>query len=528
MVQEFIIRVSPEAASDLRRLRDVVASKASCRPDEISDLRILRRSIDARQRNIMMNLKLVAAIGDEHLPEPEKGKFKFENVRDAGCQVVIVGAGPAGLFAALRALELGIRPVVIERGNDVDNRRADVAEISRNGILNPESNYCFGEGGAGAFSDGKLFTRSKKRGDVKEILQMLHYFGAKENILIDAHPHVGSDVLPKVIKNIRNKIIDMGGEIHFATKMSDLIMEEDSVKGIITSDGRCFEGPVILATGHSARDVYELLYDKGVKIEAKGIAVGARVEHPQELIDKIQYHLSSSRPSVLPPAEYSMVTQVDGRGVFSFCMCPGGVVVPSMSATDELLVNGMSSSARNSYWANAAFVVEIHPDDLFGHDDPLCMLNFQHNLEIEFYKAAGCTYKAPAQRLKDFVENKKSPLIPPSSYAPGLISCNLNDLLPPLISSRLRKAMKIFDRQAHGFVTNKAVMIGLESRTSSPVRILRDNETLEHPEVKGLYPAGEGAGFAGGIVSAAIDGRRCIDALSVKLQKTSKWQSFLI
>lgn len=511
-MEEITLRVSPAVAADRKLLEETIGTEKNL--DKIGDFQIVSRSIDARQKRVMVQLKVRIASPGEELPSLGM-PVSYRPVSYDARQVVIVGAGPAGLFAALRAIEYGMRPIVVERGKDVDNRRADVALLSRTGEVNPDSNYCFGEGGAGAFSDGKLYTRSKKRGSVENVLQGLHQHGAPEEILIEAHPHIGSDVLPKVIKRIRETILNCGGKVLFETRMTDLLIENGHAVGILTGDGQELRGPVVLATGHSARDVYRMLYTKGIAMEAKGLAIGVRLEHPQERIDRIQYHNPKGRGRWLPAAEYSFVAQVDGRGVYSFCMCPGGVIVPSVSGPDQSAVNGMSSSARNSQWANAGMVVEVHPGDVkeFADGTPLEMLHLQEGLERNFFQASGNSLKAPAQRMEDFVKGKISMELPASSYAPGLHSAPVHFLLPDEISQRLRKGFEVFGKRAKGFLTNDAVVIGLESRTSSPVRLPRDPQTMQHTQIANLYPVGEGAGMAGGIVSAAIDGQRAVDAL---------------
>lgn len=511
-MKEVTLRVSPAVAVGKHQLAE--ALKKELNLDEMGDFCIVNRSIDARQKRVMVQLKVRVASPGEEL-QPLAQPVSYRPISDDARQVIIVGAGPAGLFAALRAIEHGLRPIVVERGKDVDNRRADVALLSRTGKVNPDSNYCFGEGGAGAFSDGKLYTRSKKRGSVEAVLQGLHQHGAPIDILIDAHPHIGSDLLPKVIKRIRQTITECGGKVMFETRMADLLVEDNRAVGIFTENGMELRGPVVLATGHSARDVYRMLHQKGVAMEAKGLAIGVRLEHPQELIDRIQYHNPKGRGRWLPAAEYSFVAQVDGRGVYSFCMCPGGVVVPSASGSEQSAVNGMSSSARNSQWANSGMVVELHPGDVkeFADGTPLEMLHLQEGLERNFFQASGNTLKAPAQRMADFVKGKISVDLPPSSYAPGLHSAPVHFLLPDPISKRLQKGFEVFGKRAKGFLTNDAVVIGLESRTSSPVRLPRNPVTMQHTQIADLYPVGEGAGMAGGIVSAAIDGQRAIDAL---------------
>ncbi|MCM1291673.1 MAG: FAD-binding protein [Prevotella sp.] len=511
MITTVQIRVSPQVAATPSMLGKEVSKRLGIPQEDINDIVVIRQSIDARKKPVVMNLTVrVAADGDNSASVP-KHNIKLEDVSESKESVIIVGAGPAGLFAALKAIELGIKPIVLERGKEVEKRIYDLAAISRNGIVDCDSNYCFGEGGAGAFSDGKLFTRSKKKGNVDEILQLLVQYGASEKILCDAHPHIGSDKLPRVIRNIRESIINHGGEVHFNTRVTDLIISDNTVKGVIVKEGKEYFGPVILATGHSARDVYEMLDRDNVAIEAKGIAIGVRLEHPQSLIDKIQYHSPEGRGKWLPAAEYSFVTQSEGRGVYSFCMCPGGVIVPAASAPGELVVNGMSASGRSGKLANSGMVVQILPGDFpeFSHHGALEIMELQRWLERVFFEAAGKTLIAPAQRMTDFVEKRISKSLPRSSYPPGIISKPLHELLPPFISERLREGFKEFGKKSKGFLTNDACMIGLESRTSAPVRIPRNKDTLEHVELKGFFPCGEGAGYAGGIVSAAIDGQRC-------------------
>ncbi|MCQ2258476.1 MAG: FAD-binding protein [Bacteroidaceae bacterium] len=528
MIQEYQIRVLPEQAADERELKLFLQEEKGIAVDDITAVRVLKRSIDARQRTIFVNLKVRVYINE--LPDDDEyQRVDYPDV--SGCQeAVVVGAGPGGLFAALKLIELGIRPIVLERGKNVHDRRKDIALISRNHIVDPESNYSFGEGGAGAFSDGKLYTRSKKRGNVDKILNVFCQHGANTNILADAHPHLGTDKLPLIIENMRNTIIRCGGEVHFETKMDGIIIENDIVKGVTCGD-REFMGPVILATGHSARDVYRYLYAQGIEIEAKDIAVGVRLEHPSEMIDQIQYHRREGKGKYLPTAEYSFVTQVENRGVYSFCMCPGGTVVPAASGPDQIVVNGMSNSQRNSPWSNSGMVVELHTDDikkdlslmnlppapssqLESVDSPLAMLEFQERLEYTCFLQGNRKQTAPAQRMAHFVNGKMSYDLPSTSYTPGLISTPIHFWMPQFITSRLQQAFKHFGKTSHGFLTNEAVMIGVETRTSAPVRILRDRETLQHVRVKGLFPCGEGAGYAGGIVSAGVDGERCAEMLA--------------
>ncbi len=515
MVSELQIRVLPQIAYDMAGLREYVCTELGVVADRLEDVVILKRSIDARQRNVMVNLKLKAYIDEQPESSPLGYTIDYKPVPDESKVAIVVGMGPGGLFAALKLIEAGVKPIVLERGKDVESRSVDIAAISRTGKVNADSNYSFGEGGAGAYSDGKLYTRSKKRGSVERILNIFHQHGASSDILVDAHPHIGSDRLPRVIKNMRETILRCGGEVHFGKRVDRLLLKDNRVTGVGCIDGSEYIGPVILATGHSARDVYEMLKEQGVKIEAKGIAVGVRLEHPQELIDRIQYHSKDGRGAYLPAAEYSFVTQIDGRGVYSFCMCPGGVVVPAASGDGQLVVNGMSSSGRNSRWANSGMVVEVRPEDLKGYapDDELCVMRFQQQLESTCFKQAGCSQRAGAQRMIDFVEGRASRDLPVSSYAPGIQPSRLDKWLPAFVGNRLRKGFKVFGRSAKGFLTNDAIVIGVEARTSSPVRIPRDAVGMNHVVVEGLYPCGEGAGYAGGIVSAAIDGERCADAL---------------
>lgn len=514
MIKEFQLRILPKEASDISLVKQIVCRQERIAANDVTCVKIIRRSIDARQRQVMINLKVRVWIGEKPASTSLIQPIKYPLVANKQAAIV-VGAGPAGLFAALRLIELGIRPIVLERGKNVNDRLKDIAAISREGIVNPNSNYCFGEGGAGAYSDGKLYTRSKKRGNIDRILAIFHQHGASENILIDAHPHIGTDRLPKVIANMRGTIINSGGEVHFNTRVTDLIIKDNAVVGAITEDGTHFAGQVVLATGHSARDVYRMLQRQNVKLEEKGIAVGVRLEHPQHLIDQIQYHNPEGRGKYLPAAEYAFVTQVDGRGVYSFCMCPGGYIIPAASEEGQLVVNGMSPSSRGGHWANSGMVVELHPEDIPDNGEGvLKMMKFQDDLERECFKQAGNSQVAGAQRMKDFVEGKPSKLIPPSSYPPGVQPSRLDKWLPPMIANRLRKGFATFGKQARGFLTNEAIVIGVETRTSSPVRIPRDRETMAHIEIKGLYPCGEGAGYAGGIVSAAMDGEKSAEALA--------------
>ena len=532
MINEYQIRVKPEVAAQEDRLKAYLGDEYGLNPGDIKGVRILKRSIDARQRQIYVNLKVRTYVNE--LPtDDEYQHTEYPNI-EGKPQVIVVGAGPGGLFAALRLIELGLRPIVLERGKNVHDRKKDLANISRTQQVDGESNYCFGEGGAGAYSDGKLYTRSKKRGNIEKILNVFCQHGASTAILADAHPHIGTDRLPKVIEAMRNTIINCGGEVHFQTRMTRLIIEHgpltidhlDRVVGVeaVSANGQLeFRGPVILATGHSARDVYRYLAEAKIEIEAKGIAVGVRLEHPSQLIDQIQYHNKQGRGRWLPAAEYSMVTQVDGRGVYSFCMCPGGFVIPAATDKEQIVVNGMSPANRGTAWSNSGMVVEVRPEDLENvkmeefnnvkiENKALQVMAFQEQLEKMCWQQGNMKQTAPAQRMADFVNGKLSYDLPKSSYAPGLISSPLHFWLPKMISHRLQQGFKAFGKSAHGFLTNEAVMIAVETRTSSPVRIVRDKETLQHIQIQGLFPCGEGAGYAGGIVSAGVDGERCAEA----------------
>ena len=542
MVKEYQLRILPEQAASEQSLKTYISREKGLDIRTINAVRVLKKSIDARQRTIYVNVKVQVFINE--VPDTQEyTPTEYKNVSGKP-QVIVVGAGPGGLFAALRLIELGLRPIVIERGKNVRERKEDLAKISREHKVDPESNYSFGEGGAGAYSDGKLYTRSKKRGNVDKILNVFCQHGASTSILIDAHPHIGTDKLPRVIENMRNTILECSGEVHFKTRMDAIIIEKNKVVGIETNDGRTFRGPVILATGHSARDVYRWLYANGVKMETKGLAVGVRLEHPSMLIDQIQYHNKNGRGKYLPAAEYSFVQQVNGRGVYSFCMCPGGFVVPAASGPHQLVVNGMSPSNRGTKWSNSGMVVEIRPEDLNdptlqlqaceviegsaeqqteelirktakdGEQSVLAMMQFQEKLEQICWQQANMRQTAPAQRMVDFTRKKLSYDLPVTSYSPGIISSPLHFWMPKFISERLSKGFEMFSRSSRGFLTNDAVMIAVETRTSAPVRIVRDNETLQHVTVEGLFPCGEGAGYAGGIVSAGVDGERCAEAVA--------------
>ena len=537
MTNEYQIRAVPEVAAQEDRLKRWVADEQGIDERTIYGIRILKRSIDARQRQIYVNLKVRVYV-NEQPHDDEYVRTEYPNV-EGKPQVIVVGAGPGGLFAALRLIELGLRPIVLERGKNVHDRKKDLANITKTQKVDSESNYCFGEGGAGAYSDGKLYTRSKKRGNTDKILNVFCQHGASTAILADAHPHIGTDRLPKVIEAMRNTILQCGGEVHFQTRMTRLIVDSgqktvDSclagrVVGVeaVSSNSQLstvnsqleFRGPVILATGHSARDVYRYLAEAKIEIEAKGIAVGVRLEHPSQMIDQIQYHSKQGRGRWLPAAEYSMVTQVDGRGVYSFCMCPGGFVIPAATDKEQIVVNGMSPASRGTQWSNSGMVVEVRPEDITNNrepitNNPLCVMHFQEELEKMCWQQGNMKQTAPAQRMADFVNNRLSYDLPKSSYAPGLISSPLHFWLPKMISHRLQEGFKTFGRNAHGFLTNEAVMIAVETRTSSPVRIVRDRDTLQHIHIQGLFPCGEGAGYAGGIVSAGVDGERCAESVA--------------
>ena len=526
MIQEYQIRILPEQAANEEGIKRYLAKEKGLDVRTLNKVRVLKRSIDARQRTIFVNLKVRAYINEM----PQDDQYVHTEYPDISSRprVIVVGEGPGGLFASLRLIELGYRPVVLERGKDVRERKKDLSNITKTQKVDSESNYCFGEGGAGAYSDGKLYTRSKKRGSVDKILNVFCQHGANTNILADAHPHIGTDKLPRVIENMRNTIINCGGEVHFQTKMTRFILEGDRVIGVeavnlVTGTEENYRGPVILATGHSARDVYRYLASSKIEIEAKGIAVGVRLEHPSQLIDQIQYHNRNGRGKYLPAAEYSFVTQVDGRGVYSFCMCPGGFVIPAATGPEQLVVNGMSPSNRGTAWSNSGMVVETHPEDVVQSEeelkDPLSMMYFQERVEKLCWQQANMKQTAPAQRMADFVNNRLSYDLPKSSYAPGIISSPLHFWMPSFVSKRLQEGFKTFGKNAHGFLTNEATLIAMETRTSSPVRIVRDRDTLMHVRIQGLFPCGEGAGYAGGIVSAGVDGERCAEMCAEYLKQ---------
>lgn len=543
MIHEYQLRILPEQAASEQSLKQYISREKGLDVRTINAIRILKRSIDARQRTIYVNLTIRVFV-NETPSEEEFVRTDYPNVEGRPA-VIVVGAGPGGLFAALKLIESGLRPIVVERGKNVRERKEDLARISREHKVDAESNYSFGEGGAGAYSDGKLYTRSKKRGSVEKILNVFCQHGASPTILSDAHPHIGTDKLPRVIENMRNTILACGGEVHFQTRMESILIEGQKVKGIETNTGKTFLGPVILATGHSARDVYRWLYAHGVQLETKGIAIGVRLEHPSMLIDQIQYHNKNGRGKYLPAAEYSFVQQVDGRGVYSFCMCPGGFVVPAASGPHQLVVNGMSPSNRGTKWSNSGMVVETRPEDLLlpemqlqaepfpesneslteelilrdgkqpeGTIHTLAMMRFQEKLEQICWQQGNMRQTAPSQRMVDFTRKKLSYDLPATSYSPGLVSSPLHFWMPSFLSERLNKGFQLFGKSSRGFLTNEAVMIAVETRTSSPVRIVRDKDTLQHLTVEGLFPCGEGAGYAGGIVSAGIDGERCAEAVA--------------
>jgi len=516
VIKEVSFSLTPEAASDEWQVKKTAALKAGIDPGQVKGFIITRKSLDARHKQIRVNLAVrLSTEENEHLKD-----IKPLILRDVSKspEVIIIGAGPAGLFAALRLCELGLRPVILERGRNISERKRDIARISREHIIDPDSNYCFGEGGAGTFSDGKLYTRSQKRGNNQRVLELFVHFGAPENILYESHPHIGSDKLPAIISSMRKSILDAGGLILFNKRVTDIISDKSGIKGVVTSGGERFMSDYVAsAAGHSARDIYALFHRKEIAITIKPFAMGVRVEHPRELIDKIQYH-GADRGKYLPAATYSLVAQVEGRGVWSFCMCPGGFIIPSATSQDEVVVNGMSASARNSPWSNSGIVVEIRMEDVVRSEGPgdLAGLELQHRLEQEAWKQGGSDQRAPAQRLSDFIEGRFSSSLPEASYFPGISSSAIHEWLPEFINSRLRTGLRLFGKKMKGFVTSEAIVTGIESRTSSPVRILRDEISLESINMKGLYPCGEGAGYAGGILSSAVDGIRVADAIAAE------------
>jgi uncharacterized FAD-dependent dehydrogenase len=509
MQKEIEITIAPEHIDNEQVILQNLSRALEVDISTINNYEILKRSIDARSRKVIYRLQVRAYINES--PNKESTLIKYHKLTNAQT-VIIVGAGPAGLFAALQCIENGLKPIVIERGKDVKQRRRDLAAINKQGLVNTESNYCYGEGGAGTYSDGKLYTRSNKRGDINKVLQIFVQHGADADILIDARPHIGTNKLPQIITAIRETIQYAGGEVLFDSKLTDFIIEDGNIKGVvINQEQELLSNSVILATGHSARDIYELLHQKNILIEAKPFALGVRIEHPQQIIDSAQYHCDV-RSEFLPPAYYSMVEQVKTRGVFSFCMCPGGIIAPCSTGLDEIVVNGWSPSKRNNPFANSGTVVQVTLDDVQGYD-PLRMLNFQSKIEQLAFEAGGGNLVAPAQRMVDFVENRLSIDLPKNSYLPGTKSVMLDNILPEFVSSSLKAALPLFGKKMKGYYTNEAILVGVESRTSSPVRIPRDKQTYQHPQINGLYPCAEGAGYAGGIVSAAIDGINCANAI---------------
>ena len=513
MIKEVNLRIPYKNIHDTEFIKYVSSKELGIEISSINHIERLKQSLDARSINMVYNLRLAVYIHENFVEQTS-----FFNPKDVSKakEIAIIGAGPAGLFAALNALEVGLKPIIFEGGKDVRARRRDLAKIHKELLVDSESNYCFGEGGAGTYSDGKLYTRSKKRGNVKKVLEWFVHFGADKNILVEAHPHIGTNKLPKIIQNIREEIIKWGGEVHFESKITDFLIDGNAIKGVeINGNEKRLFDSVILATGHSARDIYYLLDKHNVEIEAKPFALGVRIEHQQSIIDKIQYH-GKLNDEYLPPASYSLVTQVDDTGVFSFCMCPGGIIAPCATVQNEVVTNGWSPSKRNNPFANSGIVIQIQPEMLpnYTANNPFVCLDFQKQVEHDCWRAAGSTQKVPAQRLIDFIEDKKSVDFPATSYQPGIESVNLNDVLPKFITTKLRQGFLDFGKKMNGFLTNEAVLHAPESRTSSPIKIPRDKETLEHISIKGLYPCAEGAGYAGGIVSAAVDGMRIIDLIS--------------
>lgn len=520
MIREIEITSLPSLAYNADFVKAQISRLLSVYPEEISGYRVLRYSIDARRNPVQIVQRVQVALG-EPLPDDGLSPLMYKDVKNAPHRVLVIGFGPAGMFGALRLIESGIKPIVLERGFDVRTRRRDLKAVNRDHIVHPDSNYCFGEGGAGTYSDGKLYTRSTKRGDVRRIYDLLVHHGANPFIRIDAHPHIGTNKLPGVVQAIRERILEHGGDIHFGTRVDDFIIRHNRICGVVTHSGDYIQADaVLLATGHSARDIFELLHRRKIAIELKPFALGVRVEHPQSVIDHIQYH-GMERGEYLPAASYKLVHQVAGRGVYSFCMCPGGFIVPAATAQEEVVVNGMSPSKRDGRFANSGIVVEVRPEDLYQYrkEGPLAALRFQQSVERRVWEAGGKTQKAPAQRLMDFIHNRPSDELPACSYIPGLVSTNMEDILPKCISTRLREGFVAFGKKMKGYLHQDALIVATESRTSSPVRIPRDPRSLMHPEVEGLFPAGEGGGYAGGIVSAALDGQRVADSIYEYLHK---------
>lgn len=532
MQQKISLKILPSDAANDQAIIEKIAKAAGKKPMEVSGYQLLKRSIDARGKTVWINLTVNAFI-NEPFHQRTLQKFDFKDVNNSSGKVIIIGGGPAGIFAALQLIECGIKPIILERGKEVRARRRDLAILNKEGIINPESNYCFGEGGAGTYSDGKLYTRSTKRGDINRILNLFVHFGADENILSDAHPHIGTNKLPAIITAMRTRILDCGGEFHFNKKVIDFNIEKDKIKSVRTADGDILNAEnFILATGHSARDIFLLLDQKKIQTDAKGFALGVRIEHPQELINSIQYGLEYASTDLLPPASYSLVEQVDGRGVFSFCMCPGGIIAPAATSENELVVNGWSPSKRNNPFANSGMVVQVEIEDVIKYNtakknspkgdfqSPLLMMDFQKEVEQKAFAIGGGKFVAPAQRMIDFTRETFSSSLPKCSYLPGIESAILKDVLPPFINDKLKKALQSFAKKMppknkhHGYFTNEAVLVATESRTSSPVRIPRDENLLHHPQIKNLFPCGEGGGYAGGIVSAAMDGERVANRLA--------------
>jgi len=538
MVKDITLRVLPSEANDESAIKQMIAQSVGQPKESVTGFHILKHSIDARSKTIWVNLGLKAFIGEPFHPR-EHILFEYKQVATSKHKVIIVGAGPAGLFAALHLIEQGIQPIILERGKDVRARRRDLAALNKEGEVDPESNYCFGEGGAGTYSDGKLYTRSTKRGNIHRITEILYHFGAPESVLYEAHPHIGTNKLPQIITAMRKQIEDCGGQFLFGKKVTDLIINKNEISAVKTADGDVINGDaVILATGHSARDIFEMLHRNNILIEAKPFAMGVRIEHPQQLIDNCQYRIGNSATSIdvankgLPPASYSLVHQVNNRGVFSFCMCPGGIIAPAATNPGELVVNGWSPSKRNNPFANSGMVVQVELEDVIksqqakgavpkGDDgpklDPLSLMHFQSMVEKAAFAAGGGKFVAPAQRMVDFVNNRTSTSLPECSYLPGISSADIRTVLPSFVHHALQEGFKAFGKKMRGYFTNEAVVVATESRTSSPVRIPRDADTLQHPQIHNLYPCGEGAGYAGGIVSAAMDGERVVDVLVKKL-----------